>query len=175
MLAVVLFVLFWLILGFSLFFVAVRGGPGGARETLQTQTRSGRRALEVIFIFIYVGFGIVIPTLILTGNHANANAQVGGLKLNASEQRGRQLFGQACSQCHTLAATNSVGKTGPNLDQLQPPAGLVLNTIRNGCLQDPPPHSSQSCLGYGTMPADVVTGRDAQDVAAFVGRVAGKE
>jgi mono/diheme cytochrome c family protein len=174
-LAVVLFVLFWLILGFSLFFVAVRGGPGGARETLQTQTRGGRRALEVIFVFIYVGFGIVIPTLILTGNHANANAQVGGLTLNASEQRGRELFGQACSQCHTLAAANTVGKTGPNLDQLQPPTSLVLNTIRNGCLQDPPPHSNQSCLGYGTMPADVVTGRDAQDVAAFVGRVAGKE
>ena len=61
MLAVVLFVLFWVILGFSLFFVAVRGGPAGARETLQTQTRGGRRALEVIFIFIYVGFGIVDP------------------------------------------------------------------------------------------------------------------
>jgi cytochrome c553 len=174
-LAVVLFVLFWLILGFALFFVAIRGGPGGARETLQTQTRSGRRALEVIFVFIYVGFGIVIPALILTGNHANANAQVGGLRLTHNQQRGRELFGQACAQCHTLAATNSVGKTGPNLDQLQPPTGLVLNTIRNGCLQNPPPHSNQSCLGYGTMPADVVTGKDAQDVAAFVGRVAGKE
>lgn len=174
MLAVILFALFWVLLGFSLFFVAVRR-PRGARDTLQTQSHGGRRAMGIIFIFIYVGFGVVIPALLLTGNHANANAQVGGIRLTANEQKGRELFGQSCSQCHTLAATNSVGKVGPNLDQLQPPTSLVLNTINNGCVQNPPPHSSQTCLGYGTMPADVLGGQQAQDVAQFVGRVAGKE
>ena len=39
--------------------------------------------------------------------------------------------------CHTLSAANAVGKVGPNLDTLKPPYGLVLNTINNGCLQDP--------------------------------------
>jgi hypothetical protein len=32
---------------------------------------------------------------------------------------------------------------------------------------------NQICLGYGTMPADIVEGRQAQDVAAFVAKVAG--
>ena len=61
------------------------------------------------------------------------------------------------------------------LDTLKPPASLVLNTINNGCLQNPPPGSQQSCLGQGTMPAKIVQGKDAKDVANFVAKVAGKE
>ncbi|MDE3132395.1 MAG: hypothetical protein KGL16_14685, partial [Acidobacteriota bacterium] len=76
--------------------------------------------------------------------------------------------------CHTLAADNAVGKTGPNLDSLRPPKALVLHTIANGCLQKPTASQSNSfCLGYGTMPADIVQGRQAQDIAAFVARIAG--
>jgi mono/diheme cytochrome c family protein len=113
--------------------------------------------------------------MLLTGNHANANSQVGGIKLTAAEKKGRELFGQHCGVCHTLAAANAVGKVGPNLDQLQPPTQLVLNTINNGCVQNPPPKSNQSCLGQGTMPANIVSGQQAQEVAQFVGKVAGKE
>jgi mono/diheme cytochrome c family protein len=175
-LATVLFIAFWVILGLGLFLVAVRGGFGGARGTAQTQSRSGRKAAGIIFAIIYVAFGAVIPIAVLAGNHANASAQVGGLTLTAAEKQGRMLFGQNCAQCHTLAAANATGKVGPNLDQLKPPASLVLNTINNGCLQNPPANSAASaCLGQGVMPAQVLSGRQAQDVAAFVGRVAGNE
>src|SRR5437016_5802455 len=74
-----------------------------------------------------------------------------------------------------LAAANAVGKVGPNLDVIQPSYGLTLRTIQNGCLQNPPKGSQEACLGYGTMPADVVQGTDAQNVAKFVSKVAGKE
>jgi mono/diheme cytochrome c family protein len=174
-LAVILFVAFWVVLALGLFFIAARGGIGGARAALQTQTRGGRKFMSVLFLVIYVGFGVVIPLLLLTGNHANANGQVGGMKLTAAQKRGRELFGLHCAVCHTLAAGNADGKIGPNLDQLQPPKTLVLNTIINGCVQNPPPGSPQSCLGYGTMPAGVVQGKDAEDVADFVAAVAGKE
>lgn len=175
MLAVYLFAAFWVVLAFALFFVGVRGGLGGARATPQTQTRGGRKALTLVLAFVYVVFGVVIPALILTGNHANANAKVGGITLTNAEKQGRTLFGQHCGVCHTLAATNSVGKVGPNLDTLRPPASLVVNTIANGCLQSPPPNSNQSCLGYGTMPANLLAGKQAQDVAQFVAKVAGQE
>ena len=62
----------------------------------------------------------MLPVVFLVGNHNRANAQVGGIKLNAAEQNGRELFGQKCGLCHTLAAANAVGKVGPNLDVLQP-------------------------------------------------------
>jgi mono/diheme cytochrome c family protein len=125
---------------------------------------------------IYVGFGVVIPALFLVGNHANANKQVGGVKLSASEKTGRELFGMHCGVCHTLATANAVGKVGPNLDTLKPSQSLVLHTIQNGCLQNPPSSTAPTnCLGQGTMPADIVQGKQAQEVAKFVATVAGRE
>jgi mono/diheme cytochrome c family protein len=174
-LATILFLAFWVVLGVFLFFIAVRGGVGGARAALQTQTRGGRRFVWLVTAVVYVGFGAAIPLAFLTGNHANASSQVGGIRLNAAQKRGRQLFGQNCGVCHTLAASNSVGKVGPNLDSLKPPYGLVLNTINNGCVQNPPANSPQSCLGQGTMPAQLLEGQDARNVASFVSKVAGKE
>jgi mono/diheme cytochrome c family protein len=174
-LAVILFVAFWVVLAFVLFFIAVRGGIGGARAALQTQSRGGRKFMGALFAIVYLAFGVAIPIAFLTGNHANASSQVGGVKLTAAEKRGRELFGVHCSVCHTLAAANANGKVGPNLDQLRPPQGLVVNTIINGCVQNPPSGSSQSCLGYGTMPAGVLQGKQAEEVGAFVAKVAGKE
>lgn len=153
---------------------ASRGGMGGVTSAMQTQSPLGRRMINVALVFTYIGFGIALPAVILIGNHDRASAQVAGLKLTAAEKNGRELFGEHCAVCHTLAAASAIGKVGPNLDQIQPSAGLVLHTVANGCVQDPPAgDNAQTCLGYGNMPADVVQGRDAQDVAQFVARVAG--
>jgi mono/diheme cytochrome c family protein len=174
-LAVALFVAFWVIVAFSLFFIAARGGLGGARAALQRQTRSANRVAGAAFIIILIGFGLALPAALLIGNKDRANGQVGGHKLTAGEKAGRELFGEHCAICHTLAAANATGKVGPNLDTLKPPASLVLNTIANGCLPNPPSNSNEQCLGYGVMPAGVVAGKDAQNVADFVHRVAGQE
>ncbi len=175
MLAVWLFVAFWVVLGVALFFVAIRGGLAGAREAFQAQAPRARRGFSLSFVALYVAFGIALPTIFLVGNHNNANAQVGGMRLSSAEKAGRQLFGAHCGFCHTLAAANAIGKVGPNLDTLQPAQSLVLHTVLNGCLQNPPSGSAQTCLGNGTMPANILQGTQAQDVAKFVARVAGKE
>jgi mono/diheme cytochrome c family protein len=174
-LATIIFLAFWVLLALALFFIAMSRGVGGARATFQTQSRGGRRVAWVVFVVIYAGFGVAVPAAFLTGNRARASSHVGTIKLTAADKRGRELFGENCSVCHTLAAANAVGKVGPNLDTLKPPASLVLNTINNGCLQNPPPKSPAACLAQGTMPAQLVEGRDAQDVSAFVAKVAGKE
>jgi len=175
-LAVSLFIAFWAVLGVGVFFIAVRGGPAGARDTLQTQSRGGRKALNLMFVIVYVGFGTVLPFVFLHGNNANASGQVGGIRLTAAEKAGRELFGQHCAVCHTLAAANAIGKVGPNLDTIQPSEQLVLHTIANGCLQSPPSSDAQeTCLGQGTMPAQIVQGEQAQQIAEFVSKVAGKE
>ncbi len=176
MLPVVLFIAFWVVLALGVFFIAGSGGPGGARRAGMVSRYRSNRLLSLTMVVLYVGFGVAIPVLFLHGNHANANAQVGGNKLTANEKSGREIFAFRCGLCHTLAAANTIGKVGPNLDQLKPPYSLVLNTIRNGCLQSPSsPSSPEACLGYGTMPAGIIQGRQAQDVAAFVAAVAGKE
>ncbi|MGA2926088.1 MAG: cytochrome c [Solirubrobacteraceae bacterium] len=175
MLGVSLFVVFWVVLGLGLFSIAVRGGVVSARPARRPSVRRGNMASGIAFLLIYAVFGVALPLIFLTGNHAKANGQIGGNKLNAAQKSGRELFATHCGVCHTLVAANAAGKVGPDLDTLQPPSGLVLHTIENGCLQNAPASSAETCLGYGTMPAGIVQGKEAQQIAAFVGRVAGKE
>jgi len=178
MLAVLLFIAFWVILAAGVFFIAIRGGVGGARAALRSPTRGGTLVMNLAMAFLYIAFGVGVPIALLVGNHANASKQIGGLKLTQAEKTGRALFGAHCGVCHTLAAANAIGKVGPNLDQIAPSEALVLHTIQNGCLQNAPTSgsgSSETCLGDGTMPSNIVQGRGATDVAQFIARVAGKE
>jgi len=168
-LAVGLFVAFWVVVALGLVLLAMRGGGRPAFAAVKRGT-GGAMSLFVVTAAV---FGVAIPVLLLAGNHANASAQVSGLKLTAAEKAGRELFGEHCGVCHTLSAANTAGKVGPDLDLLRPVESIILRTIANGCLPNAPSGSAQSCLGQGVMPAGIVAGRNAQDVAAFVARVAG--
>jgi mono/diheme cytochrome c family protein len=175
-LPVFLVIAFFAVLGLGVFLLAFRGGPSAAPHAPVRRSYRTRRAGQIGLTILYLGFGLVLPLLFLTGNHANANKQVGGIKLTRAEKSGRELFGQKCAFCHTLAAANATGKVGPNLDTLRPSEQVVLNTIINGCLQNPPSStSSQTCLGFGTMPSGIIQGKQAREVAAFVAAVAGQE
>ena len=176
MLPVAAFIAFWVVVGASVFWVAVSGSSRGKPDRPRRASPATRRFGVLLFFVIYVGIGIVVPFAVLAGNKANASEQIGGLKLTTAEKHGRVLFGAHCGVCHTLAAANANGKVGPNLDTLKPPASLVLRTINNGCLQKPASTSDpQNCLGQGTMPAQILQGKEAEEVAQFVGRVAGTE
>jgi mono/diheme cytochrome c family protein len=173
-LAVVAFVALWVIVALGLFVLATRG-TGTVAHIRRDPGRRGSTITISMFVVTAVVFGVGLPLLMLTGNHHNANAQVGGVKLTAAEKSGRELFGEHCGVCHTLAGANAVGKVGPNLDVLKPAQSTVLNTINNGCLPNPPKGSNQGCLGQGVMPSNIVQSTDAQHVAAFVAKVAGNE
>ena len=157
---------FWLIAGVGVFLVAFRGGrrhraPEGARSG---ETRASRRSVAFTALAVWIIFGLGLPALVLAtngGDHKSGQAP-GGVDLTSDQVHGRALFAKNCSTCHTLRAVNAVGKVGPNLDQLRPPKPLVLNAIEQG-----------RARGNGQMPADLVAGQDAQDVAGFVAAVAG--
>lgn len=174
MLSVAAFVALWVVVALGLVVLATRG-TGTVQHASKDPGRHGSNVSITLFVVTAVVFGVGLPLLMLTGNHHNANAQVGGIKLTAAEKSGRELFGHHCGVCHTLAGANAVGKVGPNLDVLKPAQSTVLNTINNGCLPNPPKGSPQGCLGQGVMPSAVVQGQDAQNVAAFVAKVAGNE
>jgi len=165
MLATIVFLAFWIVVGLALFFIAARGGPRGAHAALQSQTRASRRTATALFTVFYVLVGVAVPAAILIGNGDSADARVGGMTivLTEQEQQGREIFGVACASCHTLAGAEADGKVGPNLDQLRPPEALTLDAVVRGRQR-----------GAGTMPAGVVQGADAEAVAAFVAAVAGK-
>ncbi|GAC1438681.1 MAG: hypothetical protein NVSMB51_15070 [Solirubrobacteraceae bacterium] len=156
-------VAFWLVLGAAVVFIALRGGPRGAREALHSQSRPGRRVRSVALALLFAA-GLVAPALVLAFNGANhASAAPGGVRLNASATRGRELFAMRCGTCHTLHASHTVGRVGPNLDILRPVNVTILDALLHG-----------RARGMGQMPALLYEGRDAQDVATYVTAVAGR-
>jgi mono/diheme cytochrome c family protein len=97
----------------------------------------------------------------------------------ADTANGKELFlngeagGQPCGGCHTLAAAGTVSDVGPDLDDAFGFAysqGFDDDTFYSVVLGqiDLPARDGQ-------MPADLVTGQDAVDVAAYVATVAGKD
>ena len=90
--------------------------------------------------------------------------------------RGKELFKAKCGPCHTLADAGTKGVIGPNLDDAfrQSRAdGLGEGTIRavvRGQISYP---IEEPTTGSPGMPADIVTGDDADAVAAYVASVAG--
>ncbi len=174
MVGVVIITVVFTALAGGIFVASSRGGLGKFADVMQTQSRAGRSVVNALLVITYVGFGIVVPAVFLIGNHDKASAKIGSVKLTSGEKTGRELFGEHCAVCHTLSAASAIGKTGPNLDQLKPPYALVIHTLQNGCLQAPASATApQNCLGYGSMPANIVEGRQAQQVASFVSKVAG--
>jgi mono/diheme cytochrome c family protein len=164
------FLIFWVVLGLAVFFVAMRGGPRAARQSLHTDSKLGQRAIT-FGVTIVFAFGLVVPTLVLAFNGDNkASVASGGVHLNAEEQHGRALFSDSCAVCHTLKAANAAGRVGPDLDvrlgsQIATEAGrkaLVSNAISEG-----------RARGLGQMPALLYQGKDAESIADFLAAVAG--
>jgi mono/diheme cytochrome c family protein len=85
--------------------------------------------------------------------------------LSPAESHGRDLFVQHCGSCHTFDAAGTVGQIGPNLGDIAIDEADVLHAIRTGGGR----HSKGQGTGpSGNMPRNLVTGKDTQDVAAFV-------
>ena len=163
MIAAVVFVALFLVLGLGVVLFAF-SGRGGARRRRGAPTRAGRRfvALAVVVVVAVLGLAVPLAIAVVNGND-HAKSAPGGVDLTASEAAGRSVFAKYCATCHTLRASNAVGKVGPNLDVLHPPKGLILDAIAKG-----------RARGQGQMPAGLVDGEDAQDVAAYVAAAAGR-
>jgi mono/diheme cytochrome c family protein len=92
---------------------------------------------------------------------------------NADLVNGKKLFVGKCGACHTLARAGTKGTQGPNLDDafLNPvKAGFGASAIR-GLVREQIAHPYQIPGRDVQMPADLVTGQDRQDVAAYVAAV----
>ncbi len=129
---------------------------------------------------IGVGFaGLAVVGLLAAG------CGTGGIaSRQADQQAGQKLFQSNCASCHTLAAAGANGKVGPSLDAAfaydrtqgfkdSSIENVVLDQIRlgSGPIQSGTPGSDTA---EPTMPANIVKGQDAVDVAAYVGAVAGQ-
>jgi mono/diheme cytochrome c family protein len=152
----------FLVFGLIVIFIAFSGSPGAAREAYLTR---GGRFFSLTMVLLYVGLGVAVPAAVIAGRW-EAEGGVGplrGEKASTSQEQGKELFIANCKSCHTLAAVNARGVTGPNLDELAPlDKQRVLNAIKRGG------------TGQDRMPSGLLEGKDAEQVASYVSRVAGQ-
>jgi mono/diheme cytochrome c family protein len=115
----------------------------------------------------------VRPLLALSTAVALAvTAMACGREENADLVNGKELFVQKCASCHSLGRANASGVVGPNLDQAFDAAredGINENTIE-GVVRRQIANVRRSSM----MPANLVVGSDARDVAAYVAAAAGQ-
>jgi mono/diheme cytochrome c family protein len=94
---------------------------------------------------------------------------------SSADEKGAELFSERCSGCHTLSAASAQGSkpegqvsggertNGPNFETRKVQKDDVLFAIRNGGFSG------------AIMPANIVVGSEAEDVALFVERYAGRK
>jgi mono/diheme cytochrome c family protein len=152
----------FLVLGIVVIFIAFAGSPGAVREAYLTR---GGRFFTFGMVLLYLGLGVAVPVAVIAAR-GEAEGAVGPLrseKPSKTQELGKELFIANCASCHTLAAVNARGVTGPNLDEL---GGLdkqrVLNAIKRGG------------TGQDRMPSGLLEGEDAEAVASYVASVAGQ-
>jgi mono/diheme cytochrome c family protein len=95
-----------------------------------------------------------------------------GQEDSADLVNGKTQFAQKCGSCHVLERAGTKGTQGPDLDEAFGPArrdGLGEETVEGVVLRQ-----IGNVLRKSIMPADLVVGEDARDVAAYVAQVAGQ-
>src|SRR3712207_9594814 len=114
---VVAFLAPFVLLVIGIIFVAFSGGPGRAREAYLTR---GGRFFRFAMLLLYVALGLAVPALVIADREPSEGA-TGALKeekASTNLEDGKELFRQTCASCHTLAAANARGVTGPDLDSI---------------------------------------------------------
>ncbi|HYH58858.1 MAG TPA: c-type cytochrome [Thermoleophilaceae bacterium] len=85
---------------------------------------------------------------------------------------GKEMFIGKCSSCHALARAGGGGTQGPNLDEAFQQARL--DGMNEATVEGVVVRQIAFPRRNSIMPADLVTGEDAGDVAAYVAEVAGQ-
>ena len=121
-----------------------------------------RRTLPILFV--------VAASFVLSACGSASNSVVGQ---SAAVESGSQLFTARCSGCHTLSAVGAEGSAakvstaqrtnGPNFNKRKECYENVIYAIQNGGFSG------------AIMPANIVIGREGEQVAAFLAKYAGSE
>ncbi len=127
---------------------------GGSSFGASGYDRNVRPAARILAFALTLVVCAVLVTACNVPGSRSLDEQTGEIDTGAA----RQLFQTTCRSCHALADAKAAGVFGPDLDLLQPDPTVVRRAIENG---------------PGPMPADLLSGDDADLVARYVGEVAG--
>ena len=132
---------------------------------------------------IFGAFAAVVAVVAYMAFAKEGSDEAVAVPVESADRASMEMFADNCGACHTLAAGGTDGVVGPNLDQILPTQvappegsaeevakaneqayqgvyGRVLNAV--------------TCGLEGRMPAGILQGSDAQQVAGFVAAYAGQ-
>jgi mono/diheme cytochrome c family protein len=115
----------------------------------------------LFFALFFVAFAVAVPYWAIS---KEGDEDASPEKVAASDEGAKLVFATNCGSCHTLARAGTDGVVGPNLDDL---------------LGDVPGQQERVLAAIeigvqGRMPAGILEGQQAEEVADFVARVAGQ-
>lgn len=119
---------------------------------------------------------LIRPLLALAALAGVVVAASGCGTTSADTTRGRVLFIQKCGVCHVMAEAGTTAEIGPSLDGAFASAREVgensdtIEGIVKAQVENPRPDNGNPAV---SMPPEIVTGQDLDDVAAYVGQYAG--
>ena len=120
----------------------------------------------VSFALVAALFAVLIPVWAFSRDGAAEER-------TASDEASRDLFVTNCGSCHSLEAAGTDGIVGPNLDDRLAPAGPAEGEAIDGT-RVRVMSAIETGLGNGRMPAGILQGAQAEEVSAYVARVAGQ-
>ena len=137
------------------------------------QSPTARRAWIGFYVVIFAALILAVPVAVMVAN-ADSIDDAYGTKLNVSATHGREIFNEHCGVCHRFTPSRAEGAISAiSLDEALPTYALTLRVIHKGI------YDGSGTLGPGqqrtaVMPPQIVRGKDARDIAAYVSRVAGQ-
>ena len=132
---------------------------------------------------IFGAFVAVIAVIAYAAFSKEGSSEAVAVPVESADQEAQDIFNTNCGTCHTLAAGGTDGVVGPNLDQIlptqvAPPTGspdeiaAANQTAYDGVYGRV--LTAVTCGLEGRMPAGILQGQDAQQVAGFVAAYAGQ-
>jgi mono/diheme cytochrome c family protein len=116
--------------------------------------------------------GLLLAGVVATASGCGSVGQTGLAKGSGVDiSHGKQLFVSKCGRCHALADAGTKATIGPDLDGAL--AGPRMQHFKESTIRQVVYDQIYHAAPGGVMPAKIVTGVDAEDVAAYVASVAG--
>jgi mono/diheme cytochrome c family protein len=137
-----------------------------------------KTSLTIFGLFIAVIAVVVFLAFVKEGSEEAAAVPVA-----SADEEAQEMFATNCGSCHTLAAGGTDGVVGPNLDTIlarsvSPPTGTPEEIAEANKTTFEATYAqvlnAVTCGLSGRMPAGILEGEEAQQVAGFVAAYAGQ-
>jgi mono/diheme cytochrome c family protein len=112
---------------------------------------------------------LLVPVVLAAVAFGAAGCGAVGRVTSGDASAGKQLFTQSCGACHTLADAGTKGQVGPNLDDAfssDKQQDFSIQTMKDVI-------RGQIAYPENPMPANLVSGQRADDVATYIAQCAG--